>query len=122
MSVIKPLLHRAYEICRNWKLFDEEVSKIKQRLVKNNFPMKIIDKVVNEFVFKKQTLQQQQVNNSSENKIKLYFENQMWSNSKINEKQLAEIMEKNVETVDSDHSIELNIFKNQKIEVYLNPK
>ena len=63
ISVIKTLLHRAYEICSTWKLFDEEVSKIKQRFVNNNFPMKIIDKVVNEFVLKKQTLQQQQVSN-----------------------------------------------------------
>ena len=91
-------------------MFDEEVSKIKQCLVNNNFPIKIIDKVVNEFVLKKQTLQQQQVSNSSEDKIKLYFENQMWSNYKIDEKQLTEIMKKNVKTVDSDHSIEINIF------------
>ena len=67
--------------------------------------MKIIDKVVNEFVLEKQTPQEQQINNSSENKIKFYFENQMWSNNKIDEKQLTEIIKKNLKTVDIDHSI-----------------
>ena len=58
--------------------------------------IQIIDKVVNEFVLEKQTPQEQQVNNSREDKIKLYFENQMWSNNKIDEKQLTEIIKKNV--------------------------
>ena len=95
ISVInKTLLHTAYEICSIWKLFLEVVIEMKQRLVTNNFIMKIIDKVVNEFVLKNQTLQHQQVNNSSENKIKFYFENEMWSNYNIDKKQLTEITQK----------------------------
>ena len=47
------------------KLFHEEVIKIKQCLINNNFSMKIIDKVVNEFILKIQTPQQQHGNNSS---------------------------------------------------------
>ena len=34
----------------------------------------------------------------------------MWSNYKIDEKQLTEIIKKNVKPVDTEFSIELNIF------------
>ena len=52
VSVIKTLLQRPkYDaICSNWELFHLEVTKIKQRLVNNNLPMNIINKVLNKFI------------------------------------------------------------------------
>ena len=50
ISVIKTLIHRAFEICSNWELFHIEVIKIKQRLVNHNFPIKVIDNVLNKFI------------------------------------------------------------------------
>ena len=42
--------------------------------------------------------------------IKLFYVNQMWSNYKIDKKHLTEIIKKNVKPVDTEFSIQLNIF------------
>ena len=47
-------------------------------------------------------------NNNSKH-TKLFYENQMWSNNKIGEKLLTEIIKKNVKPVDTEFLIELNI-------------
>ena len=69
--------------------------------------MKVIDNVVNKFISSKTSLEETR-NNS--NNIELFYENQMWSNYKIDEKQVTEIIKKNVKPVDSNVSINLNIF------------
>ena len=74
-----------------------------------------MDKVLNDFITMKTS---QQADNSSSNEINkwitFFYENQMWSNYKINEKQLNAIMKKNVMTVDQKISIDLNIFYKSK--------
>ena len=52
-SVINTLLYRAYHVSSNWSLFDSEISKIKQLLVNNNFPMQVIDSCIHRFVDRK---------------------------------------------------------------------
>ena len=53
IGVLKTLLSRAYSICSNWKYFSEEVERIKQVLVNNNFPMQVIDSCINKFITSK---------------------------------------------------------------------
>ena len=65
VSTIKTLLHRAYDICSDLKLFRQEVVSIQQRLVKNNFHMKFLDKVLNDFITMK-TSQQENMNSSND--------------------------------------------------------
>ena len=67
VSTIKTLLHRAYDICSDWKLLHQEVVNIKQRLVNNNFNVKILDKVFNNFITMK-TSQQADKNSSNDKK------------------------------------------------------
>ena len=51
------------------------------------------------------------------NRIKIFYENQMWSNYKIDEKHLNAIVKKNVTLVDK---IDLNIFyKSKKLKIIL---
>ena len=50
IGVIKTLLHRAYLISSNWDIFDSELTRIKQMLVNNSFPLFIIDKTINNFI------------------------------------------------------------------------
>ena len=38
-GVVKTFLHRAYNISSNWNLFHSEVTRIKQLLINNNFPI-----------------------------------------------------------------------------------
>ena len=70
---------------------------------------------MNKFISRKQTLEKKP-NNSKH--TKLFFENQMWSNYKIDEKQLTEIIKKNVKPVDTEFSIELIFFLQISTEDY----
>lgn len=108
VSTIKTFLHRAYNISSNWQLFHHEVEKIKQRLVNNNFPMKIIDRTIEEFINKKFPNTAEKPINC--NLIKFYYESQMWSNYKIEEKQLKDLLLKHVKPVNENDILELNIF------------
>jgi len=111
-GVIKTLLHRAYHISSNWELFTVEVDRIKQLLTNNNFPMDIIDSTVQEFVNRLNSDNPPTTNN----KIKLYYESQMCSNYKIEEKQLRNIINSNVKPNIEDTVISLEIFyRNRKL-------
>jgi len=111
-GVIKTLLHRGYHISSSWELFTTEIDRIKQLLTNNNFPMNIIDKTVQEFVNK---LHSTELPIAAE-KIKLYYESQMCSNYKIEEKQLRHIISNNIKPSVDDAVISLEIFyKNKKL-------
>ena len=59
LGVIKTLLHRAYKICNTQEALDSEVIRIKNLLVNNNFPNRIIDKITTNFKEKNEALNQQ---------------------------------------------------------------
>jgi len=44
IGVIKTLLHRAYLICSSWFTLNNEITRIKQLLVNNNYPLYLIEK------------------------------------------------------------------------------
>ena len=46
IGVIKSLIHRAFKICSNWCLFQDEVNNIKKYLEKNSYTMNFIDREV----------------------------------------------------------------------------
>ena len=84
----------------------EEVIKIKQWLVNNNFPLAVIDRIVNEFI-------QQQVSqnkNDSKESVKLFYESQMCTNYKLEEKQIRDIIKKNVKARNDDKQVKLEIY------------
>lgn len=114
-GVIKTLLHRGYHTSSDWFSFHEEIKRIKQLLTNNNFPMKAIDREVKDFLDK--ILRQQEPTAAiPNNKIELFFQGQMCSNYKVEEKQLKTIIEKNVQPVDDNHHISLRIYyKNKKL-------
>ena len=49
-GVINSLLHRSYKLCNSWDSFHDEIFRIKQLLVNNNFPMNIIDKRIRKYL------------------------------------------------------------------------
>ena len=53
ISVINTLLHRAYRICSDWPSVTNEVERLKQVFVNNNYPMSEIDNVINKFISRK---------------------------------------------------------------------
>ena len=46
-SIIKDLVHRALKLCSSYKEVDVEMSRLKQVFVNNEYPLSIIDKVIN---------------------------------------------------------------------------
>ena len=110
-GVIKTLLHRGYHISSDWDSFHEEIIRIKQLLTNNNFPMKTIDNEVNKFLDKIFRPQEPTATNKIE-----FFQGQMYSNYKVEEKQLQTIIDKNVKPVDENSHINLRIYyKNKKL-------
>src|SRR5678815_337777 len=73
IALIKTLLHRAYRICSDWKLFDVELSRIKQNLVNNNFPQYLLDKIIKTFINKKIVKEKAEDNRDSLTFFFLFF-------------------------------------------------
>jgi hypothetical protein len=108
-GVIKTFLHRAYTVCSDWKSLDQEINRIKQMLVNNNFPISLIDKEIKNFMngkFKKEKQEQK-------DKIKIYFKGQMTSQYKQQEDQLKSIVKKNI--VSNKIIIPTIYYKNKKL-------
>ena len=97
---MKTFLHRAYNVCSSWELFNEELMRIKQLLVNNNFPNQIVDRTIKNFLARKfansNTDSLQDETNRTEKPIvntetcddetaKLFYENQMTSSYKQEE-------------------------------------
>lgn len=111
-GVVKTLLHRAYQVSSSWESFTEEVERLKQMFTNNNFPMKIIESIVNDYVRKKiekeDCVQKQQIN--------LYFQGQMVQNYEVEEKQLKNIVKKYVRPTSEDKELNICIYyKNRKL-------
>ena len=113
-GVILTFLNRAHKICSTWHHFNNEVQRIKQLLVNNNFPNKLIDNLILKFLNKKYDN-----NNSSQMQgttLKLYYENQWHTNYKQDEKVLKNVFQQHVKCVNPNDRLSLNIFyKNRKI-------
>ena len=112
-GVIKTFLHRGFAICSDWNAFHIEIERIKQILTNNNYPMKLIDRTVHDFLRDK-LVPKQQI--TAKNKIQIFYEGQMYSNYKVEEKQLTNIIKKYIQPTDEDHQVKLQIYyKNKKI-------
>ena len=113
VGVIKTLLHRGYHISNDWETFHIEIVRIKQLLTNNNFPMKLIDETINKFIASKFKVNNNN-NSTVKNEIRLYFENQMTSNYKTEEKKLRNLVDQHLSTIDPDSKIKLQIYYKAK--------
>ena len=52
INLMKTLFHRAFNICSDTDLFKEDAAFIKNNLLKNQFPAKLVDSVLANFVEK----------------------------------------------------------------------
>ena len=121
-GIIKTLLHRAKLISSNWSNFHVEITRLKQTLVNNNYPLFLIDKEINNFL---KTNFEKNISNSIEkNKINLFFKNQMTDNYQQREKQIKNILYKNLKSKNEETKISLMIYyKNLKLkDISLTPK
>ena len=76
-------------------IFFHEVQRIKQLLTNNNFPIQVIEKTIENFLNDKLAYKNESGNLNAEQdlpNIKLYFESQMTTNYKAEEKKLSRSM------------------------------
>ena len=103
MGVIKSFLHCSYAISSWREAFRQDLARIKQLLVNNNFPMAIIDNQVNQFL--EQNIKPADVNEASNNDFSyenIYFQNQMSATYKQDETQLKKLIEKHLKPTKND--------------------
>ena len=66
ISLIKCLIDRSFEICRNWKSFHNDIENIKSNLVKNAYPPFLINKVIKKYLDYKFSSNQNQLKDKSD--------------------------------------------------------
>ena len=110
-SVITSYINVAYKVSENWNAFHSEVKTIKQILVNNNLTNTNIDKVINKFLFKIHTAD----DNDTKSYINIYYQNQFQNNYKIDEKTIKNIVKNYVKCIDKSKKVQLIIlYNNQK--------
>ena len=112
IGTIVTLLNRALKISTNWELFHDEVKRLKQLFVNNNFPNYVFDECLKNFLNKR-------FNNSEERRTKhtynVYYENQMTKNYKLDERILTDIIKNKIKCINSEENLKFNIYyKNLK--------
>ena len=112
-GVIKTMLHRAYTISSDWIGLSDEIQRLKQLFVNNNFPQTIVEKEINSFLNKK--LDNNRAEDTTSTNINLYYRNQMSSQYKQEENNLRKIIDDNI-TPQTNNSVKLAIYyKNKKL-------
>ena len=111
-SVIQTYIRRAWLTAKTWYQFDAEIKHIKQMLVNNNYPNKIIDEQLKQFL---DTAIQEKSESNTLNKHQLYYRNQYNTKYKVDEEVIKRIVKENVSIVDNTSSLSLLIYyKNMK--------
>ena len=60
------LKYRSFKICNNWNSFRNEIESIKSILIKNAYPLFLIDKVIKEYLNYKFSSNQNQLKYTSD--------------------------------------------------------
>ena len=116
IGAIKTMLHRANRVCSDRVSFYREVNRLKHLFTNNNFPMKIIQNVINKFVSRHIENRPENQCDTETEKIHLYYRNQMSSYYKQEELNLKRIVSSHVFPTDENKSISLQIYyKNKKV-------
>lgn len=115
LGVIKTLLHRAYTISSTWHDVHQEIVRIKQLLTDNNYPMQTIDREINRFITSKID-SPLTPDPPPPPDTRLYFEHQMTSNYKNEEKSLHNIIDKHIKPTNPSAKVKLIIYyRNRKL-------
>ena len=107
-AVITAYINRAIHVCSSREVLDEELNRVTQLLVNNNFPQYLIQREIKTMLVK--------YNENKENiatkteGIKLYYQNQMNDGYKMDEKVLNKIIKDNVKSTDPGKKICLIVY------------
>ena len=105
-AVIKNFLQRAKLISSSRTLFLKELSNIKQTLVNNGFPNRLVDEQISVFLHNSSTNPSQPRKKS----VDFYYRNQFHQNYRQDESVIKDILEKCISPVDPEFTIRLIIY------------
>ena len=112
------MLYRAYAVCSDWIYLHEEVERIRQILVNNNFPIQIVDETINQFLSKKFD-NSPKINTVHTKPVIIYYRNQYNSKYQTQEKQLRRAISKNLSATTPKTALKLEfIIKTENLRVY----
>ena len=115
MNVISTFLQRAYNISSSWSNFTQELTRIKQLLINNNFSNAVVDEAFNIFINRKFSPPTAKINCTHA----VYYENQFHKNYRTDEKILKHIFKTYIIPINSN-KVNLNIYyRNRKVSNFL---
>ena len=109
IAIIKNLIHIAICIFSSKTIFYKELINIKQTLVNNNFPNKLVNQQIKLYlhnIYKNNNT----TNNNNTNRINLYYRNKMHYNYKLNEQAITNIMKRCIKPIKKQKQIKLIVF------------
>ena len=111
-SVVNNYIHRAFKYSQTWDSFHNEIQRIKQMLINNNYSNTLVDHEINKYLDKSFS---PTPNHSEQNIIPIYYKNQMHPNHRIDENVLKEIVSNNTKCINPNDKLKLIIYyKNRK--------
>ena len=118
-AVIISYVKRAWSTCSTHEYFDAEISRVKQVLVNNGYTNTLIDRIIRNFMDKvtKPTQQNNSTTTNNNNtppqeKVRLFYKNQMNSAYKVDEKVLKKIINENVKCKGENTTLQFVIYYN----------
>ena len=120
-SVVRAYIHRALKHCTTWPLVHEELNRIKQLLVSNNFTQTDIDKEIRRQLHKhflppdrhqitEQTNENSCKSDTAKTNIQLFYQGSMSTAYKEEEKVLRDIITRNCTPVKPTDKLRLTIY------------
>ena len=106
IAIIKNLIHRAFYISSSKTIFYKELTNIKQTLVNDNFPNEIVNQQIKLYL---QNIHQNN-NTTNNNKINLYYRNQMHYNYKLDKQAITNIIKRHIRPIKKQKQIKLIIY------------
>ena len=116
-ALIKTLIYRSFKITSTWETFTNEVNRITKRLINNNFPQYLIEKIINNTVSNiyRKNYNNDQINNTKEAPFIVYYNSETVSNIKEEEKKLEKIIKNEIITRRDNKIIIRSYFKPTKL-------
>jgi len=72
LALLKTLIHRTFKICNNWNVFHLDIVKLKNTLLRNKYPLKVIENEIGKYL--RNTHDKKKDDNNLDNdKNKYYF-------------------------------------------------
>ena len=103
--VISGGIRRAYKICSSHELFENELKRFKQILINNGYTNTEFDQEVVKFLRNRDS--RTPVNN---NKIKVYYQNQMSASYKLDESIIKNIVRNNTLMVNDNEKLDFVVY------------